>query len=102
MAFCFHTYVRTPDVSSVRISGLKGVDFIDKTVEGHPVKTEAREDIAVGEFTDRVYKSAPSHVGVSDSEKTLVFEKTSGKRYPLVNASLLLQQNVPYPYGLLA
>ena len=78
MAFCFHTYVRTPDVSSVRISGLKGVDFIDKTVEGHPVKTEAREDIAVGEFTDRVYKSAPSHVAVSDSEKTLVFEKTSG------------------------
>jgi len=77
MAFCFHTYVRTPDVSSVRISGLKGVDFIDKTVEGHPVKTEAREDIAVGEFTDRVYKSAPSHVAVSDSEKTLVFEKTS-------------------------
>ena len=76
MAFCFHTYLRTPDATSVRISGLKGVDFIDKTVEGHPVKTEEREDVAVTEFTDRVYKSAPSVVTVTDPDKTLEFEKS--------------------------
>lgn len=76
MAFCFHTYLRTPDATSVRISGLKGVAFIDKTVEGHPVKTEEREYVAVTEFTDRVYKSAPSVVTVTDPDKTLEFEKS--------------------------
>ena len=76
MAFCFHTYLRTPDATSVRISGLKGVDYIDKTVEGHPVKTEEREEVAVTEFTDRVYKSAPSVVTVTDPDKTLEFEKS--------------------------
>jgi len=79
LAFCFHTYIRVPDVTRCKVEGLQGTTYIDKTEDGFPTKTEAEEAVTISGFTDRVYKSAPDVVTLTtggDGPEVLTFEKT--------------------------
>jgi len=50
-----HTYIKVPDVTSASIKGLQGLKFVDKTIEGTPTLDEAREEVMLEGWTDRVY-----------------------------------------------
>jgi len=50
-----HTYIRVPEVTSASIKGLRGLKFVDKTVEGTPTLEEARDEVVLQGWTDRVY-----------------------------------------------
>ncbi|EGX43591.1 hypothetical protein AOL_s00215g327 [Orbilia oligospora ATCC 24927] len=66
----FHTYLRIPDVSTIGVQGLNSLTYRDKTLGGTEHQ-ESSEVIKITSQTDRVYKSAPDSIVVSDSDKPL-------------------------------
>lgn len=54
-----HTYFRVDDIANVAITGLKGLEFVDK-VRGGAKFTEDRELVTVDENYDRVYSNTPN------------------------------------------
>jgi len=66
----FHTYLRIPDVSSLKIRGLKGVTYHDKVAKVAQV-TEENSEVTVSSEVDRVYAEAPGTVEVASADKTL-------------------------------
>ena len=63
---CLHTYFAVGDISAVSISGLKGVNYLDK-VENFAQKTEKAEAISVTSEVDRVYFNSSETVEILDS-----------------------------------
>lgn len=53
-----HTYFRTSDLSSVTLTGLRGVEYVDFLKDRVRV-LETRSDIAVAEPIDRAYANSP-------------------------------------------
>eukprot|EP00092_Neocalanus_flemingeri_P105676 GFUD01135479.1.p1 GENE.GFUD01135479.1~~GFUD01135479.1.p1 ORF type:complete len:275 (+),score=88.65 GFUD01135479.1:41-865(+) len=73
-----HTYFKVPDVEKVSISGLKGLKYQDKTLEGIPTVTEERELVTLAGWTDRVYLGSSDQQvlnGVNGGK--LIFKKTN-------------------------
>ncbi|XP_033107419.1 putative glucose-6-phosphate 1-epimerase [Anneissia japonica] len=54
-----HTYFSVPDINKTTISGLQGLQFIDKVCESQKF-TEDRDQVAIKENYDRVYMSTPN------------------------------------------
>ncbi|XP_078664057.1 uncharacterized protein LOC144907127 [Branchiostoma floridae x Branchiostoma belcheri] len=54
-----HNYFRVDDIRSVTVSGMQGLEYIDK-VRINNTFTESRELLTVGEFVDSVYINTPS------------------------------------------
>ncbi|XP_071492786.1 uncharacterized protein [Diadema antillarum] len=54
-----HTYFQVDDVTKVTVSGLQGLEYVDK-VRGGGTFTEDRELVTVSEQVDRVYKNTPN------------------------------------------
>ncbi len=80
LSFCFHTYLTASDVPKVEISGLKGLTYADKTVDGIPKVEETNDIVKISAFTDRVYADAPNEVvvkNVASSAKTLKMTKNN-------------------------
>ncbi|KAK6521290.1 hypothetical protein TWF506_001514 [Arthrobotrys conoides] len=73
----FHTYLRIPDVSTIGVQGLNSLTYRDKTLGGSEHQ-ESSEVIKITSQTDRVYKSAPDSITVSDSDKPLYTVTKSG------------------------
>lgn len=59
-----HSYFRVGDISRTRVSGLDGLDYLDKTL-GFARQKQNGDVTAQGE-TDRVYLNAPSKVRIVD------------------------------------
>jgi glucose-6-phosphate 1-epimerase len=59
-----HTYVEIGDIKQVRLSGLEGVEYMDKVLGGRP--TQVREPIQIVAETDRVYLNTPSTCVIDD------------------------------------
>jgi len=57
---CLHTYIKVDHVEKAAIQGLKALKFVDKTKEGAPTADENRDEVALSEFTDRVYLNSPA------------------------------------------
>ncbi|TGZ79627.1 galactose mutarotase-like protein [Ascodesmis nigricans] len=66
----FHTYLRVADVGNVKVLGLKGVTYRDKTQGGAEIKEEPEAVEVKGEI-DRMYVQAPGEVQVEESGKTV-------------------------------
>merc|ERR1719154_4242 len=66
-----HTYFKVPDVEAVSISGLKGLEYQDKTLEGIPTVTEEREQVTLAGWTDRVYLGSSDEQVISGEQVTL-------------------------------
>lgn len=64
---CLHTYFHVGDISAVSITGLKGLDYLDKT-ENFLRKTERNEHLKISQETDRVYLEASGAVEIHDSK----------------------------------
>merc|ERR1712190_660162 len=76
-----HTYFRIPDIANVAISGLKGLNYIDK-VAGGKTKAENREKVVLPEFTDRIY------IGTNNSASEVKIMGEAGSiLYTVINAA---------------
>lgn len=62
---CLHTYFEVGDVSTIRISGLKGVKYLDK-VANFAEKTETNGYIQIDSEVDRVYLNTSTPVEIDD------------------------------------
>jgi D-hexose-6-phosphate mutarotase len=62
---CLHTYFDVGDVTTISVSGLKGLDYLDK-VSNFVRKTEANEAIRFGSEVDRIYLDATGPVEILD------------------------------------
>ena len=70
-----HTYYATPDVTQVRVQGLKGLTYLDKVAGGAEQKEDA-DTVSFDCNVDRIYLSRPcgepltmSHLGVAADGK---------------------------------
>lgn len=59
-----HTYIRAP-AADVRVKGLAGLSYKDKTQSDFQVKQEQRELVDVQSFTDSVYENGPRHYQIT-------------------------------------
>lgn len=59
-----HSYFRVGDIKQARVSGLDGVDYLDKT-QGF-AKQKQNGDVTAQQETDRVYLNAPQRVSIVD------------------------------------
>ena len=62
---CLHTYFEVGDIKQVTLSGLKGVDYLDK-VANFAQKTETDEVIRISSEVDRIYLNTVSPVHIDD------------------------------------
>jgi glucose-6-phosphate 1-epimerase len=63
---CLHTYFEVGDATAVSITGLKGVEYLDK-VESFTKKTETHDAIRISSEVDRIYLATTSPVEIVDS-----------------------------------
>jgi glucose-6-phosphate 1-epimerase len=56
-----HTYLGVADIGAVRLDGLQGLVYRDKT-QGHKEITQSEADLVVAAETDRVYLAAPDRL----------------------------------------
>ena len=64
---CLHTYFHIGDIAATSITGLKGVDYLDKT-DNFARKTERAEHLKISQETDRVYLDTTGPVEIHDSK----------------------------------
>lgn len=60
-----HTYFQVADVAQVRVHGLKGAEFLDKT-DGFARKTQTEEPLVFTRETDRAYLNTTATVKLED------------------------------------
>lgn len=63
---CLHTYFTVGDINATSVTGLKGVEYQDKT-ENFARKTERGEHIKISSETDRVYLNTTGPAEIHDS-----------------------------------
>jgi D-hexose-6-phosphate mutarotase len=83
---CLHSYFHVGDIASVSITGLKGVDYLDKT-ENFARKTERAEHIKISQETDRIYLDTAGPVEIHDSNlgRRIRIEKSGSRSTVLWN-----------------
>lgn len=59
-----HSYFLVGDINQTRVSGLDGIDYLDKTLDF--AKHKQAGDITANKETDRVYLNAPTKVQIVD------------------------------------
>ena len=64
---CLHTYFAVGDISSVSLTGLKGVKYLDK-VDGFAKKKETAPAIKISSEVDRVYHDTTAAVEIRDTK----------------------------------
>jgi D-hexose-6-phosphate mutarotase len=62
---CLHSYFAVGDIGATSVTGLKGVDYLDKT-ENFARKTEQAEHIKISQETDRIYLNTSVPVEIHD------------------------------------
>jgi D-hexose-6-phosphate mutarotase len=62
---CLHTYFEVGDISSVSVTGLKGIKYLDK-VANFAEKKETGDSIKVSSEVDRIYQSTTEPVEILD------------------------------------
>ncbi|XP_041464080.1 putative glucose-6-phosphate 1-epimerase [Lytechinus variegatus] len=73
-----HTYFRVDDIANVSITGLNGLEYVDK-IRGGATFTEDRELVTVDGNYDRVYKQTPNKHEIRNTidGATIVLEKNN-------------------------
>jgi glucose-6-phosphate 1-epimerase len=76
---CLHSYFHIGDIDAVSVTGLKGIDYLDKT-ENFGRKTERAEHIKISQETDRIYLDTGGAVEIHDSKlgRRIRIEKSGG------------------------
>ena len=74
---CLHTYLTIGDIGEFSITGLKGVEYLDK-VDGGKLKLEKADAIHIGSEVDRVYLNTTGPAEIRDTKlrRTIRVEKS--------------------------
>jgi len=72
----FHPYFHVGDIRQVKVHGLQGCEYLDKT-RGFSRETEAAEALSITGFTDRVYLNTTSTCIIEDPvlKRRIILEK---------------------------
>ena len=93
---CLHTYFETGDIEGVSISGLKGVDYLDK-VAGFARKTETDDAIRIASEVDRIYMDTNASVEIQDAyqDRRIQVEKSGSNSTIVWNPWTAKAQQMP-------
>ncbi len=93
---CLHSYFQVGDIAAASVTGLKGVDFLDKT-ENLARKTERGEHIKITQETDRVYLDTAGPVEIHDSnlQRRIRIEKTGSLSTVVWNPWIAKSEQMP-------
>ncbi len=93
---CLHSYFCVGDIASASVTGLKGVDYLDKT-ENFARKTERSEHIKISQETDRIYLDTAAPVEIHDSKlkRRLRLEKSGSLSTVVWNPWIAKAQQMP-------
>jgi len=93
---CLHTYFSVGDIDAVSITGLKGVEYLDKT-ENFAQKTEMAEAIKISSEVDRIYCATTGTVEILDSKlrRKIRIEKTGSASTVVWNPWVAKAQQMP-------
>jgi D-hexose-6-phosphate mutarotase len=93
---CLHTYFHVGDINAVSVTGLKGVDYLDK-VEAFARKTERAQHLKISQETDRIYLNTPDAVEIHDSnlQRRIRLEKTGSLSTVVWNPWVEKSQQMP-------
>ena len=93
---CLHSYFHVGDIGAASVTGLKGVDYLDKT-ENFARKTERAEHIKIAQETDRVYLDTAHPVEIHDSklQRRIRIEKTGSLSTVVWNPWIGKAQQMP-------
>ena len=77
---CLHTYFAIGDINAVSVTGLEGVDYLDKT-ENFKRKTEPTGGIKISRETDRVYlgTTGPAEIHDAAQQRKIRIDKTGSR-----------------------
>ena len=93
---CLHTYFNIGDVNTVSVSGLKGVEYIDKAAGFKRVR-EANEAVRINAETDRVYLNHTGATAIHDPtlHRTIQVEKSGSVSTVVWNPWINKSQAMP-------
>ena len=93
---CLHTYFEVGDISAVSVTGLKGVDYIDK-VANFARMTETGDAIRIRSEVDRIYLNTPSAVEIHDPafKRKIRIEKQGSLSTVVWNPWIAKSQQMP-------
>jgi len=93
---CLHSYFCVGDIGSASVTGLKGVDYLDKT-ENFARKTERSEHIKISQETDRIYLDTAAPVEIHDSkwQRRVRIEKSGSLSTVVWNPWIAKAQQMP-------
>lgn len=93
---CLHSYFTVGDISAVSVTGLKGVDYLDKT-ENFARKKERSEHIKITGETDRIYLDTIAAVEIHDSnlKRRIRVEKSGSSSTVVWNPWAAKAQQMP-------
>lgn len=91
-----HTYFAVGDVRQVRINGLSGATYIDKTDEARR-KTQADDAVTIASETDRLYLDTEAEIVVTDPRmrRQLSVAKTGSRSSVVWNPWIAKSQKMP-------
>jgi D-hexose-6-phosphate mutarotase len=93
---CLHSYFAVGDIDAVSITGLKGVEYLDK-VENFAQKTESADAIKITSEVDRIYLATPATVEILDAKlrRKIRIEKTGSASTVVWNPWVAKAQQMP-------
>jgi len=93
---CLHTYFEVGDISSVCVTGLKGVNYLDK-VANFAEKKEAGDAIKVSSEVDRIYQNTTEKVEIRDEKlrRKIIVEKHGSVSTVVWNPWIAKAQQMP-------
>lgn len=93
---CLHTYFEVGDISSVSVTGLKGLKYLDK-VENFAEKKEAGDAMKVSSEVDRIYQNTAEPIEILDEKlsRKIHVEKHGSVSTVLWNPWITKAQQMP-------
>jgi D-hexose-6-phosphate mutarotase len=93
---CFHTYFAVSDITSICISGLKGVSYLDKVANFAP-RTEAEDAIRISSEVDRIYLNTAGPIEILDPRlgRKIRIEKQGSNSTVIWNPWIAKAQQMP-------
>ncbi|MBI5383704.1 MAG: D-hexose-6-phosphate mutarotase [Verrucomicrobia bacterium] len=93
---CLHTYFAVGDANAISISGLQGVDYLDK-VENFVWKTETADAVKIAAEVDRIYFNTTGAVEIHDPKlgRKVRIEKSGSASTVVWNPWINRSQQMP-------
>jgi glucose-6-phosphate 1-epimerase len=93
---CLHSYFEVGDIAAVSLTGLKGIDFLDKAAN-FAKKTETSDSLRIGSEVDRVYVNTRGTIQIHDPRlgRRIIVEKEGSTATVVWNPWATKAQQMP-------